>query len=95
MHYRRRQIAHDYSSIDDMNKESNVEERSSDSDHEYETSENLSETQIETKTEVKYPEKFCENYKKYIDDIKLSEDGVFFALFIIGGVLILLNLLFT
>lgn len=98
MHYRHRQIVHDYSSIDDMNKESDVEESSSDcdSDCEYETSENI-ETKTTDTTEVNVSsiEKFCKNCKKYIDEIEFTEEGVTLALFIIGATLLIFNLFFT
>ena len=99
MHYRHRQIVYDYSFIDDMNKESDVEESDSsdcDSDSEYETSENIeTKTSNTTKVKVSSIEKCCKNYRKYIDEIELTEEGVHFALFIIGGVLIIFNLFFT
>ena len=97
MYYRRREVKNDYDSIDDMNKESEVEDSSSDNDSDYDsdckydTSKNI----VETKTEGSEV-RILNICKKYINNnIVFNEEGVFITLFIIGFALLSFNFLFT
>ena len=99
MYYSRRQIKHDYDydyrSIDDMNKESDVEEIScdNDSDNDDDCKYEITKNNVETKTESN-ENRILNIYKKYIN-IDFNEEGVFTILFIIGFILLSFNLLFT
>jgi hypothetical protein len=92
MYYRRRQVKNDYGSIDDMNKESEVEESSSDNDSDYdsdckyETNKHI----IKTNTEGSEGSEV-----RILNNIVFNEEGVFITLFIIGFVLLSFNFLFT
>ncbi len=92
MYYRRRQVKNDYGSIDDMNKESEVEESSSDNDSDYD-----SDCKYETNKNIVKPntEGSEGSEVRILNNIVFNEEGVFITLFIIGFVLLSFNFLFT
>jgi hypothetical protein len=104
MYYRRRQVKNDYGSIDDMNKESEVEESSSDNDSDYD-SDNDSDYDSDYDSDCKYEtnkhiiktntEGSEGSEVRILNNIVFNEEGVFITLFIIGFVLLSFNFLFT